>query len=224
YRNSTRELWNKYGLLEKTKGMGLGKVKRDIAMLFVARCFTQYVNNGGKLAFLVPFTLYKTQAGAGFRKWLANNCQVEKIHDLVTLYPFEGAVNRTSLIVIKEGKTKFPIPCVMWHNPRSEGIEQEAELEEVKKITKQFDMIFSPIKKGKPETPWMTTNEKTYRVLQKIMKPSGYRAYEGVNFGGLDSAYYIRILKKISNEILIENLNTVGKIKVKKLQKVVEKN
>ncbi|MEM2772274.1 MAG: class I SAM-dependent DNA methyltransferase, partial [Candidatus Pacearchaeota archaeon] len=58
---------------------------------------------------------------------------------------------------------------------------------------------------------------------QKIMKPSGYRAYEGVNFGGLDSAYYIRILKKISNEILIENLNTVGKIKVKKLQRVVEK-
>ncbi|MEM4772593.1 MAG: N-6 DNA methylase, partial [Nanoarchaeales archaeon] len=225
YRNSTKELWDRYGLLEKTRGIGLGKVKRDISMLFVTRCFDQYLNNDGKLAFLVPFTLYKTQAGAGFRKWLANNCQVEKIHDLVTLYPFEGATNRTSLLVIKKGQTKFPIPCIMWHNPRSKGINQEAELEDVKKTTKQFDMILIPIKKDKPESPWMIINEKAHKIIHKIIKPSIYRAYAGVNFGGLDSVYYVRILKELSNEeVLIENLNTVGKIKVKKVQNSIEKD
>jgi methylase of polypeptide subunit release factors len=222
YRNSTKELWDRYGLLEKTKGMGLGKVKRDIAMLFVARCFSQYVNNGGKLAFLIPFTSYKVQAGAGFRNWLANKCQVEKVHDLVTLYPFEGAVNRTSLIVIKEGQTKFPIPCVMWHNPRSSGIDMEAELEEVKKTTKQFNMIFTPVKKGKPETPWMMIGEKAYDAVQKVMGPSKYRAYEGVNMGGLDGAYYVKILSTQHKGLLIENLFDVGKKKVKKIKTVVE--
>ncbi|MEM5883132.1 MAG: N-6 DNA methylase [Candidatus Aenigmatarchaeota archaeon] len=221
YRNSTRELWNKYGLLEKTKGMGLGKVKRDIAMLFVARCFTQYVNNGGKLAFLVPFTLYKTQAGAGFRKWLANNCQVEKIHDLVTLYPFEGAINRTSLLIIREGQTKFPIPCVMWHNPRSRGIDQEAELENVKKMTKQFDMIFLPIKKEKPETPWMILSEKSYTGILKIMYPSEYEAHAGV-YTGADAIFWVNIILKQTSGFLVRNVGETAKMKIKKVEKLVE--
>ncbi|MCM8803544.1 MAG: class I SAM-dependent DNA methyltransferase, partial [Candidatus Omnitrophica bacterium] len=221
YRNSTKELWNKYGLLEKTKGMGLGKVKRDIAMLFVARCFDQYVNKGGKLAFLIPFTSYKVQAGAGFRNWLATKCQVEKIHDLVTLYPFEGAVNRTSMIIIKEGQTKFPIPCVMWSNLRSKGIDMEAELEEVKKTTKQFDMILAPINKGKPEASWMIISNKAYKAIQKVMKPSEYRAYAGV-FTALNSVYFIDIISKQANGILIKNFETVGKKGVKAIKTIIE--
>ena len=223
YRNSTKFLWGEYGLLEKTKGMGLGKVKRDMAMLFVTRCFTQYVKDGGKLAFLIPFTIYKTQAGAGFRKWLANNVNVMKIHDLVELYPFEGAINRTSLIIMSKGKTKFPIHCIMWHNPRSGGINQEVELEEVKKKTRQFDMIFAPVEKGKPETPWMIISKKAYDAVQKVIgRPSKYRAYEGVNMGGLDGAYYIKILSAQPEGLLIENLFSVGKKKVKKIKTIVE--
>ncbi|HDH45636.1 MAG TPA: SAM-dependent DNA methyltransferase, partial [Thermococcus sp.] len=156
YRNNTKPLWNWYGLTKTTKGMGLGKVKRDMAMLFVARGLDRFTKENGRLAFLIPFTVYKTQAGAGFREFLAKGywkdekanspCKVLKIHDLVTLYPFEGAVNRTSLVVIeKSGRTEFPLPCVMWHNPRSKRIDQEAELEEVRKTTRQFDLVFIPI-------------------------------------------------------------------------------
>jgi methylase of polypeptide subunit release factors len=223
YRNSTKELWDNYGLLEKTKGMGLGKVKRDIAMLFVARCFDQYVNDGGKLAFLIPFTTYKTQAGAGFRSWLANKCQVEKIHDLVTLYPFEGAINRTSLIVIKRGQTKFPIPCVMWYNPKSSGIDMEAELEEVKKTTKQFDMIFTPVKKGKPETPWMMITEKAKKAIENIIGESPwYKAYEGINTA-LNSVYWIDILSKQPNGLLIVPTKVSGqKKKVKEIKTILK--
>jgi len=234
YRNETKQLWDNYGLLERTKGMGLGKVKRDMAMLFVARCLDRFTKDGGKLSFLVPFTVYKTQAGAGFRKFLAKGywlsekenspCKVLKIHDLVTLYPFEGAVNRTSLIVIeKSEKTNFPIPCIMWHNPKARGIDQEAELEEVKKITKQFGMILTPIKKEGPETPWMIITKKAYDAVQKVIgRSSKYRAYEGVNMGGLDGVYYIKILSSQPKGFLIENLFDVGKKKVKKIKTVVE--
>jgi hypothetical protein len=233
YREDTKKLWDSYGLLEKTEGAGLGKVKRDMAMLFTARCLDRYVKEKGKLDFLIPFTVYKTQAGAGFRKFLANGiengerkvpCKVLKVHDLVTLYPFEGAINRTSLIVIeKHGKTEFPIPCVMWHNPRSKGIDQEAELEEVKRNTRQFKLILAPIRKGRPETPWMIISEKAYNTLEKVIGESPYRAYEGVNMGGLDGAYYIRILSiQTKNLVLIENLFDIGKKKVKRVESVVE--
>lgn len=119
YREDTKNLWNYYGLLEKTKGMGLGKVKRDMAMMFTARCLDRYVKNEGRYAFLIPFTTFKTQAGAGFRRFLAEGkvidqdhkvpCKVVKVHDLVELCPFEGAVNRTAMFVIeKNGKLSFP--------------------------------------------------------------------------------------------------------------------
>jgi len=90
YREQTKGLWEWYGLTKRTKGMGLGKVKRDMAMLFVSRCLDKYTKDGGKFAFLIPFTVYKTQAGAGFREFLARgysektkvSCKVLKIHDL----------------------------------------------------------------------------------------------------------------------------------------------
>ncbi|MDF2958159.1 MAG: Type I restriction-modification system [Candidatus Alkanophagales archaeon MCA70_species_1] len=234
YRNmeEIKDLWDRYGLLKTTKGMGLGKVKRDMAMLFVARCLDRFTKENGRLAFLVPFTVYKTQAGAGFREFLAKGywkdekanspCKVLKIHDLVTLYPFEGAVNRTSLIVIeKSGKTEFPIPCVMWHNPRSKGIDQEAELEEVKKTTRQFDLVLTPIIENKVESPWMIISEKAYDIIKKIRGESFYKAHKGVDTS-FNSIYWVEILAKRNGLLLIRNCGDIGKKKIKKVQETVE--
>jgi methylase of polypeptide subunit release factors len=237
YRNETKQLWDNYGLLKKTKGVGLGKVKRDMAMLFVARCLDRFTKDGGKLSFLIPFTVYKTQAGAGFREFLAIGriknekeelpCKILKVHDLVTLYPFEGAVNRTSLIVTEKSfKTQFPIPCVLWYNPKSTGIPQEDELDEVKKVTKQFDMILLPIEENKPETPWMEITDKAYVGIKKIIGSSPwYEAYEGVNTA-LNQIYWIKIISKLPDgDLLITNLPLSGQKKsIKTLKQTVEKN
>ena len=236
YRQQTIRLWDWYGLLKKTKGMGLGKVKRDMAMLFLARCLDRYTKEEGKLAFLIPFTVYKTQAGAGFREFLAKgywkdermkcSCNVEKIHDLVTLYPFEGAVNRTSLIIVeKSWKTEFPVHCVMWHNPKSKGIGQEAELEEIKKTTRQFDLAFIPIKENKPESPWMEITEKAYKGIKKVIGGSRwYKAHAGV-YTGLNQVYWVEILSEEPNGLFITNPSLPGqKKKVETVKKVVEKD
>ena len=215
-----------YGLLERTKGMGLGKVKRDIAMLFIARCLDLYTKDKGKFAFLAPFTIYKTQAGAGFRRFLAKRCKVLKVHDLVTLYPFEGAVNRTSLIIIEKDKpTKFPVGCIMWHNPKTKGIDQDLELSEVKMITKQFDLNLIPIEKSNPMSPWMEITEKAYEALKKVIGSSPwYKAYEGVNTA-LNQVYWIEILSETPNGLLITNPSLPGqKKKVKQVKQVVEKD
>ena len=192
-----------------------------IAMLFVARCFDLYTNEKGKLSFLTPFTIYKTQAGAGFRNWVVNNCEIQKIHDLVELYPFEGALTRTAMIVIAHGKTKFPIPCVMWSNPRTRGIDMEAELSEAKKMTKQFDMIFAPIRKGEADKPWMIISDRIYEKIRKMMKESQYKGYVGV-YAGLNSAYYLNLIEKRKTKILIENIHDIGKIKIPQIKTTLE--
>lgn len=226
YRESTKALWSGYGLLEKTKGMGLGKVKRDMAMLFVARCLDRYVKEGGFFGFLIPLTLFKTQAGAGFRKHIATTYKVLKVHDLVTLFPFEGAVNRTSLIIIqKSGKTSFPIQCIIWHNPKSRAIETTLSLEEVINSTRQYSLDFLPIEINKPESPWMQITKKAYDGIRKILGESPwYDAHEGVNTA-LNQVYWIDIVSEESSGLLITNPPSPGqKKKVKQVRKIIERD
>lgn len=225
YRNDTKPLWDQYGLLEGTREARLGKVKRDISMLFVARCLDMFTKDGGKLAFLVPFTVYRTQAGAGFRKFLTNYCRVLRIHDLVALRPFEGAASMTSLIVIeKAGRTEFPIPCITWHNPGTTGIGQEAELEEVRSATKRLDAVLIPIEEGKPESPWMQITEKAYEAMRKVIGSSPwYKAYEGVNTA-LNQVYWVEVIDETPSGLLITNPQRPRqKKKVKQVKQVVEK-
>ncbi|HIP66881.1 MAG TPA: class I SAM-dependent DNA methyltransferase, partial [Candidatus Nanopusillus sp.] len=226
YRERSKNLWSHYGLL-KGKGRGMGKVKRDIASLFVARCLDRFTKENGKLAFLIPFTLFKTQAGAGFREFLARGknktcCKVLKIHDLVTLYPFEGAVNRTAMIVVeKGGKTEFPIPCIVWHHGK--GVEQELSLEEVKAITKRFEMTFIPIEENKPESPWMQITKKAYEGIKKVLGESEYKAHAGV-YTGLDAVFWVKVLSELGNNyILVRNVGKTAKKDIKKIEGVVEK-
>nr|WP_240922552.1 N-6 DNA methylase [Thermococcus sp. 9N3] len=232
YRELTKPLWQYYGL-EKGSGKGMGRVKRDMAMLFVARTFDRYLKPGGRLAFLVPFTLFKTQAGAGFRKFLTYGRRREpkipvkllRVHDLVTLYPFEGATTRTGLLVIeKTEKTEFPVPLIVWNWPDSKGADVEATLEDVRKKAKIHQLVFIPIEEGKPESPWMMTTEKAYEGIKKALGSSEYRAYEGV-LTALNGVYWVRILQDVGGgKVLIENLWDVGKKKVKKVRRIVEKD
>lgn len=231
YRERSKDLWSSYDLLEG-KGKGMGRVKREIAKLFVARCLDRYTKNDGRLAFLIPFTVFKTQAGSGFRGFLAkgarrslnkNIYKVSGVHDLVTLYPFEGAVNRSAMIIVeKGGKTEFPIPCILWHNPRSRGVDSESSLREVKAATRNFEMAFIPAQEDKPWSTWMQVTEKAYEGLKKIFGGSGYRGYEGVNTG-LNQIYWIEILDKTSDGLLIRNPILPGqKKKVEVVEEIVE--
>jgi hypothetical protein len=223
YRTITKDLWNRYSLLGKTKGTGLGKVKRDISMLFVARCFDQYVAKEGKLAFLVPLTNFKMQAGGGFRKWLSSNCSIEKIHDIVELFPFEGATNRTSILIISEGMTSFPFPSMMWSNPSKVPINMEDDLESVKRRTKRFSMITTPVKAGSPESSWMITSEEARQGLRKITgEPSKYNAHMGIKTA-LNQAFWITILSHQPNGILVKNPVLPGQKKtIREIRKLIE--
>jgi hypothetical protein len=207
-----------------------------MAMLFVARCLDRYSADGGRFAFLIPLTVYKSQSGAGFRKFLSKDilktenvkcpCKVLKIHDLVTLYPFEGATNRTSLILIeKKHKTLFPIPCTLWSNQKSISIEQDAELRNVKKKTEQYDLFFIPMTKNKPETPWMETSEKAYEAVRNALGSNPqYRAYAGM-YTGLNQAYWVRKISDGPDGIIVTNPLLVGQKKqVRQVEEVIEED
>jgi hypothetical protein len=237
-------LWKQYGLAEIKGKTGLGKVKRDLAMLFLARCLDLYLKDGGKLGFLMPFTAFKTQAGAGFRSFLARKTRIHVVHDLVTLYPFEGAVNRTSAVVVEricELDPKPGSPCekglgkafeenmkgvkhIIWVNPSGKPIPADKPLEEVLKETRRHEAIMASLEYRKPETPWMQVTPKALEAVRKLLAGTQYyEAHEGVNVA-LNQVYYVQIKGKTSDgKLIITNPPEPGaKKKVKQVEAVVE--
>jgi len=209
-------------------------------MLFLARCFDLYLKSGGKHAFLMPFTVFKTQAGAGFRRFLATKTKIHVVHDLVTTYPFEGAVNRTSAIVIEKicelkdigDFTKCPdsaklveengkIKHVIWVSEKP--VPTDMPLEEVLEITKRHQAVMAPLVEKDPSSPWMQVTEKVLQHVRKLVGESQYEAHAGVNTG-LNQVYYVKIKEKLSDgKLVIINPPEPGqKKKVKQVEEVVE--
>jgi type II restriction/modification system DNA methylase subunit YeeA len=231
YRSISKELWKSYGLLMVRK---TGGFKRDFAMLFLARCFDRYLAEGGVLGFLIPFTVFKTQAGAGFRRFLANNTRISVVHDLVTLYPFEGAVNRTAAVVVeKVGEKELDmvvrdnlrgVKHVVWVNPSKKPVPTDKPLEDVIKDTRRHDVAMVPLEPGKPESMWMQLTPKAVEAVRKLLTgPQHYEAHAGV-YVGLNQVYYVRIKGKTPDgRLVITNPPEPGQKKsVKQVEAAVE--
>jgi type II restriction/modification system DNA methylase subunit YeeA len=216
YREVSKSLWDYYGLTEMAGKAGLGKVKKDLAMLFLARCYHLYLKEGGVLGFLVPFTLFKTQAGAGFRRYLARRTRIRVVHDLVTLYPFEGAVNRTAVVAVEKVDTEELDPAkienenlcggikhVVWVNPSKKPVPTDKPLEEVLRETRRYHAVMVPLEPRKPESPWMQLTPKAVEAVRKPLSgPQYYEAHAGV-YVGLNQVYFVRIMGKTPDGRLV---------------------
>jgi len=240
YRESSKELWEKYGLLKIKGKTGMGKVKKDLSMLFLARCFDLYLKAGGKLGFVITFTVFKTQAGAGFRNFLAKNTKIHIIHDLVTLAPFEGATNRTGAIVVEkvcelnniknneytiikevQRENINGIKHIVWNGKK---IDPDTSLEDVLKITKHYEIAMIPLISNDPTSSWMQVKSNIINAVRKIISGNQYyEAHEGVNVG-LDNIYYVKVLGKAPDGMLIitNQPESRQKKKVKQIEAKVE--
>jgi len=231
YRESSKNLWENYKLAKFRGGTGMGKAKKDLSMLFLVRSFNLYLKEGGKLGFLMTFTIFKTQAGAGFRNYLINNTKIHIIHDLVTLRPFEGAINRTGAIVVEKTQRKDNINAqranmsgvkhIIWDGKQ---IPPDTTLEEVLKTTRRYDAVMIPLILDDPSSPWMQTSQHIIHAIRKIINGEQYyEAYEGVN-PGINQIYYVKILRKNpDNYLIITNPSESGqKKKVKQIEVKVE--
>jgi type II restriction/modification system DNA methylase subunit YeeA len=246
YRKISKPLWDYYGM---SKVVSTGAFKKDLAMLFLVRCFDLYLKPGGVQGFLVPFTLFKTQAGAGFRALLARRTKVHAVHDLVTLYPFEGATNRTSAIVIEKicevDTSKIPnnmreeclkalnnayeenvrgIKHTIWTNPSNKPIPTDKPLEDVLREVKRHEAVIMPVEYRNPESPWMQITPKVTSAVRKpLTGTQSYEAHEGV-LVGINQVYYVQAKSRTPDgKLIITNPPEPGaKKKVKQIEAIVE--
>jgi hypothetical protein len=201
-------------------------------MLFVYVAADKYLRAGGHLGFVITQTVFKTRgAGDGFRRFqfeFKDSHYFLKplaIDDLSDLQVFEGATNRTAVFTCAKSSVGFdyPVRYIHWSRLSRSRIAQEESISAVFTATARQEWAAVPIEKGKLTSPWLTAPRTALVGIQKALGKSPYKGWEGANTGGLNGAYWIRVVEQLKDgDLLIENLWNVGKIKVEKIQAVIE--
>ena len=230
YRDSMKPLWVEYGLFTLTgHAARLGGGKKDLSMIFTYSAVDNYLDDGGRLGFVITQSVFKTQgAGDGFRQLRFSkdgntfHLNPVDVKDLSAIQVFEGATNRTAVFVCEKRRRAFsyPVPYTVWRGPSR--ISQEVSLDEARALVTATKMGALPVDPNKPTSPWLTAPKQALSGIQKVIGQSDYQAYAGC-CTWLNGVYWIRILEKRPNgELVIENLHDVGKIKVKHIETVIE--
>ena len=147
------------------------------------------------------------------------------VHDLSNFQPFEGAANRTAVLIVGKKKRAFPypVPYTVWKKTVRGKIASELQLHEVRAATARTKLAAQPVQGQIKTSPWLTAPKRALSGIQKVIGQSDYKAHEGVNTGGLNGCFWVRVLEKQSNgKLLIENMHDVGKIRVKQEKAVIE--
>lgn len=209
-RRSTTPMWQSYGLFPH-KGMDaiLGGGKKDLSMLAAVASADAWVKPGGVLSFVLAESTFKAVGAArGFRRFQAGETplKVLRVDDMVAVNPFANAATRTAVLTLRKGEpTAYPVRCVRWTR---NGTEESAS---------------SPIDPSDLQSPWLTASSEAMPLLRRMLGKSAVRAYEGVNTGGANGIYWLRVVESLKGgEILIENLPELGRSDAPKIQAMIE--
>ncbi len=207
YRDAQQPVWKEYGLF-KLAGSGVkgtsvrhGAGKKDLSMLMMVVSIDKLLKDGGHLAFIITQTIFKTEAGEGLRKFFIPQTQTFfaplRVHDMSGLQPFEGATNRTAVMVVRKGQqVKYPVEYVLWKADKP--VCPSDTLKQVNRKTTRRKLAAEPTNKaqsGFKTDRWLTAGRDAIRALRKFTGGvlQVYQAYEGSNTGGANGVYWLAI-------------------------------
>lgn len=226
YREATLPLWEKYGLFSlKGHAARLGGGEKDFSMLFTAACVDYYLEKRGRLAFLITQEVFKSKgAGEGFRRFTLGDqgsYRVLRAHDLVTVQPFEGAANKTAMIVVEKGKpTTYPVPYYLWTRKKGVGrVPTTLRLREALPLLKKQRLSARPI--GKPTGAWQTLLA-NQAGLAKIAGHNPYKARLGARVEPY-GVFWLTVEQVMSDgELLVRNMHDRGKRQISPVEERIE--
>lgn len=228
YREATKNLWEAYGLTEigQTRNV-LIRGRRDFSMLFTYAAADYYLNDNGKLGFLITREVFKSSgAGEGFRRFRLGKgkyLKVLKTHDLVTVQPFEGVTNKTAAIILKKGaKTEYPVPYMLWAKKKGVGkIATDKLLNEISQFLSKKKYLAKPL--GSETGTWQTQPE-GLDELGKIGGRNNYRAHRGTAIDPY-GVFWLEIKQvRPGNTLLVKNLVEHSRRTIPEKEAVVEKD
>jgi hypothetical protein len=133
---------------------------------------------GGRLGFVITQSLFKTSgAGQGFRRFEIPQAKakpvllrVVHVDDMVELNPFEGASNRTAVMVLEKGsRTRYPTPYTLWRREKGAHFTYDSTLEEVVGATSRSDFAAAPVDIDDTASSWLTARAGAIKALRNVL-------------------------------------------------------
>lgn len=231
YRLETKPLWVRHNLFPHG-GMDtiLGKGKKDISMLMAYVAMDDYLKPRGRLGFVITQSVFKTAgAGQGFRRFLLGSgtpVTPVAVDDMSDLKPFEGASNRTAIVILERGrKTRYPVPYSHWYKPEGGSvIPEDLTLEEISEgVARYRRFVAKPVDDADEASPWITGRRRALDAVGKVIGQSEYRAHEGCNSGGANAVYWLEIVtERPDGLVVVANITKGARRKVENVQVAIE--
>ena len=221
YRRATEPLWHRYGLFT-AQGMQtiLGHGKKDLAMLISYAVSDRFLKPGGRLAFIVANSLFRNHgAGQGFRKFQLSEADEDQlailqVDDFSSVEPFPEISTSSCIFTWTKGQsTHYPVPYHRWSLATSSRSKSTAHLERLTPDLWHCDRdLARPSMREQWNSSWLIGSREELAAWQPLLRPSQYRAYEGVNTGGANGVYWFEVIERVSESLLrVRNMPACGK-------------
>jgi SAM-dependent methyltransferase len=210
-----------------------GSAKIDISTLMLYVVSDTLLAQGGGLGFVITQSVFKTDAGKGFRRFsIAAGkddevpLRVLHVDDFVKLNPFEGASNRTAVVVLEKGtRTRYPVPYTVWRKERGARFTYESTLDEVVSATSRSKMAAEPVQREDVASSWLTARPKALKALRHVLGTSHYKAHAGTFTGGANAVYWLDVVKvRPDGLVVVRNITEGAKVKVQQVTEPVERD
>lgn len=221
YRKATLDIWLSYGIFEKS---AYDKITShdDFAMAVTYVSIDHYLKDNGFTAFVLPQTFVKSlKGGEGFRKFKITRDNLDVpfsiigVYDMLEIKPFAGeATNRASVYIFQKNREMaYPMTdyfeCV---NSMKERITFDDNYDLVKEKMSFRKLSAQPINED-IRSPWLTVEHNLYVNLSKFLGKSPYKGRKGIEPCGAKGIYLVDIVKKVGDNVQIENLIERSRLK-----------
>tara|TARA_R110000796_G_scaffold159169_3_gene275854 strand:- start:112337 stop:115519 length:3183 start_codon:yes stop_codon:yes gene_type:complete len=202
YRERVKPTCEQYDIFSKTPHHGGNEL--DISAMITFTVSDKWLNDNGKLSFVITQTVFQNPSSAGFRNFKIDDefyLSPIMIDDMKSLKPFPDASNKTSIALFEKSKVlpKYPVKYVVWKNkPEAKRtINPQLSLVEVlSKIEKETNEAH-PV--GGLGSPWAILRPGRKKVLNKLMGTSSwYEGRKGVT-ADLNGLYFVNLIQDNGN-------------------------
>ena len=127
-------------------------------------------------------------------------------------------------MVLEKGKpTTYPVLYTFWRKKGRKRFTYDSTLEEVTNATKQLNFVAEPVNSSDRTSPWLTAHPKAIKAVRKVLGKSDYEAHEGVNTGGANAVYWVDIVyKRTDGLVVVRNITEGAKVKVDEVTEPIE--
>lgn len=205
-----------------------GASEVDLSTLMTYVSCDRYLRPKGRLGFVITQTVFQTTAGQGFRRFGvhggADLC-VLHVDDMTPIKPFEGAQNRTAVVVMEKGRrTQYPVQYTYWRRstPRK-AVPMDASLPEASELTRRSQWVATPIDESNSDSPWLTGRRQAVLAARRMASQSAYTAHKGIDTCGANGVYWVDVVgQRPPNSLVVCNQPDVGRKALASVQAAVE--